>query len=212
MALLVKTWLAFWTNSSVPALGLAATIKIRRVDTGAVVQATVAMTEIGDGWYKFVQAAFDDSLQYAAVMDGSAAVTPQERYQAAAAPADGEDRITIAKSVDAELTAEHGAGGWTSASAVDWSTAEREQIRAALGIVGAKSGPSGGGQLQAILAESSLARKVLTNRLELKDGDSGNWILYDDDDSPLLEFDVTDVNDGPIVNDVGVPAKRTKGV
>jgi len=213
MATFAKTWLAWWTNNGAPATGLSALIQIRRADTGAIVQASTAMVEIGDGWYRFVQAIFDDSLQYVATLDGSTAVTPQERYQAAAAPADGEDRTTVANSVDSELTTQHGAGSWTSASAIDWTTAEREQIRAALGIVGTKSGPSGGGQLQSALAESALARKVLTNRLELVNGSAGNWVLFDDDSiTPLLTFDVTDVLGGPIVNDAGIPAKRTKGV
>lgn len=118
MAIFAKTWLAFWTNNGIPATGLSASIQIRRVDTGAIVQASTAMTEIGDGWYKFVQASFDDSLQYVARMDGSSSVTPQERYQSAAAPAEGEDRTTIANSVDAELTAQHGSGSWVSATTV----------------------------------------------------------------------------------------------
>lgn len=117
MATFAKTWLAFWTNLGVPATGLSALIQIRRVDTGAIVVASTVMTEVGDGWYKFVQAAFDDSLQYVARLDGSVSVSAQEQFQAAAAP-EGEDRATIANSVDAELTAQHGAGAWTSATAI----------------------------------------------------------------------------------------------
>jgi len=213
MATFAKTWLAFWTNNGAPATGLSASIQIRRVDTGAIAQASASMAEVGDGWYKFVQAAFDDSLQYVATLDGSTAVTPQERYQAAAAPADGEDRATIANSVDAELTTQHDPGSWASASVVVWTAAERAEIRAALGILGSKSGPSGGGQLQTALADAEISRKALVNRLELANGLVSNWVLYDDDSvTPLLTFNVTDVIGGQIVNAPTVPARRTKGV
>lgn len=38
-----------------------------------------------------------------------------------------------------------------------------------------------------------LARKCLTNRLELDEGDTGNWVLYDDDKTtPLITWDVRD--------------------
>jgi hypothetical protein len=56
-----------------------------------------------------------------------------------------------------------------------------------------------------------LIRKLLTNRLWLASGASGNWVLYDDDNSVLLTWDVTDVNGAAIINDPGVPARRNKG-
>jgi hypothetical protein len=63
------------------------------------------------------------------------------------------------------------------------------------------------------LAATTLIKKVLTNRLELYNGSSGNWILYDDDNiTPLLTFSVTDIDDGPIIQGVNTPSKRTKGV
>jgi hypothetical protein len=38
-----------------------------------------------------------------------------------------------------------------------------------------------------------LMRKIFTNKLELEDGDTQNWILYDDDDvTPLLIFNARD--------------------
>ena len=64
-----------------------------------------------------------------------------------------------------------------------------------------------------ILSEATLTRKSLTNRLELFDGGTGNWILYDDDSStPLLTFDVKDKAGASITLELGIPAKRTKGV
>jgi hypothetical protein len=58
-----------------------------------------------------------------------------------------------------------------------------------------------------------LVRKILTNRLELADGGTtGNWILYDDDDSVLLTFDVSDKGGLAISLPDGTPARRTKAV
>jgi hypothetical protein len=62
-------------------------------------------------------------------------------------------------------------------------------------------------------ADASLTRKIQTNRLELADGDSGNWVLYDDDSlTPLLTFSVSDKDGDPIVQPKLFPARRTKGV
>lgn len=60
--------------------------------------------------------------------------------------------------------------------------------------------------------ELVLTKKILKNRLELDDGDSNNWTLYDDDDTTiLLTFDVTDKNGDPITQPIGVPSNRTRG-
>lgn len=58
---------------------------------------------------------------------------------------------------------------------------------------------------------TTLINKIQTNKLELVDGDSGNWILYDDDGtSPLLTFDVTDKDGSLIVQQTHVPSRRSK--
>jgi len=59
-----------------------------------------------------------------------------------------------------------------------------------------------------------LIRKIQTNKLELADGDIGNWVLYDDppnEDVPLLTFNVTDKNGDLIIQSANVPSKRSKG-
>jgi hypothetical protein len=57
-----------------------------------------------------------------------------------------------------------------------------------------------------------LIKKIQINRLELDDGDTGNWVLYDDDDvTPLLTFDVKDKNGDLILQQSNVPSKRSKG-
>lgn len=55
------------------------------------------------------------------------------------------------------------------------------------------------------------ARKVATNRTELLAGAVGNFIVYDDDDTPLLTHDVTDGDDAAISQQPGAPFKRSKG-
>jgi len=57
---------------------------------------------------------------------------------------------------------------------------------------------------------TNLLRKIQTNRLELFDGDTDNWILYDDDETtPLLTFSVSDKNGDLIVQCPNTPSKRS---
>ncbi|RLI53567.1 MAG: hypothetical protein DRP09_15415 [Candidatus Thorarchaeota archaeon] len=57
---------------------------------------------------------------------------------------------------------------------------------------------------------TDLLRKVQTNRLELFDGDTDNWILYDDDGiTPLLTFSVSDKDGNIIVQCPNTPSKRS---
>ena len=57
-----------------------------------------------------------------------------------------------------------------------------------------------------------LIRKIQTNKLQLSDGDTGNWILYNDNSTDvLLEFDITDKNGNAIIQPVSSPSRRSKG-
>lgn len=57
-----------------------------------------------------------------------------------------------------------------------------------------------------------LVKKILANKLELADGDTANWVLYDDDDTSVLAtWDVTDKTDGPIVEQPYSNSRRTRG-
>ena len=57
---------------------------------------------------------------------------------------------------------------------------------------------------------TSLLRKIQTNRLELFDGNTDNWVLYDDDAvTPLLTFSVSDKNGDIIVQCPSSPSKRS---
>lgn len=58
----------------------------------------------------------------------------------------------------------------------------------------------------------ALVEKILRNRLELTDGDTANWVLYDDDSvTPLLTWDVSDKDGDVIQMNKFVPARRTRG-
>lgn len=63
---------------------------------------------------------------------------------------------------------------------------------------------------QAVLDDDvPLIKKLLRNRLELAEGSSSNWILYDDDNiTPLQSWNVTDKNGAGITINTGSPAKR----
>lgn len=57
---------------------------------------------------------------------------------------------------------------------------------------------------------TSLLRKIWTNRLELFDGDTDNWILYDDDEAtPLLTFSVSDKSGDLIIQQPNTPSRRS---
>lgn len=61
-------------------------------------------------------------------------------------------------------------------------------------------------------ALSLLLKKVLINRLELEDGDTQNWVLYDDDDTTvLLKWSVTDKLNDIILQRPFDVARRTRG-
>jgi len=71
--------LAVFTEDAVGKTGLSPTIKIYRLDTGAVVVNGEAMTEIGEGQYVYNFAAWDSSINYSVICD-SVALTGNERY------------------------------------------------------------------------------------------------------------------------------------
>jgi len=63
---------------------------------------------------------------------------------------------SAAVSVNSLLSGVHGAGSWlTGIGIADWTVAERNELRFVLGITGTQSTPGGGGQVQAILADTA---------------------------------------------------------
>jgi len=72
--------LSFFTSSGVPATGLSATVRIRDVSDGSLVITDAAMTETGDGFYKYDFSTYDSSLDYAIRCDGGITLPDAERY------------------------------------------------------------------------------------------------------------------------------------
>lgn len=60
----------FTSGSGSPAVGLAPTITIRNVSSSQVVIESAALTEIGDGWYRYQFATYDGDVDYAMTIDG----------------------------------------------------------------------------------------------------------------------------------------------
>jgi hypothetical protein len=64
-------------------------------------------------------------------------------------------------------------------------------------------------QIPDMSTTATLIRKLLKNRLELAEGSTNNWVLYDDDNvSPLIRWNVSDKSGSSITIGAGVPAKR----
>lgn len=75
-----KTIVAFFTNQGSPETGLTPTIRIWDIGAGALVVTDEAMTELGDGFYHFSFAAYDENKDYAIRCDGGNTLDDFERY------------------------------------------------------------------------------------------------------------------------------------
>jgi len=152
--------LAYFTRDGEPATSLSPIVKIRDVDTGAVVVSGSSMIEKGDGFYGYEFSSYNPLNDYAIVCD-SVTLSGVERY--------------------------------TYASSGEYNEV-LDTIESTVGVVDIRT---------------TLLRKIQTNRLELFDGDTDNWILYDDDSStPLLTFSVSDKDGDLIVQQQHTPSKR----
>lgn len=75
-----KTFLAFFTEDGAPKTGLTPTIRIRRLDTDALVVTDAAMSEVGDGFYKYIWNSYDQTRDYSARCDAGSSLEDFERY------------------------------------------------------------------------------------------------------------------------------------
>jgi hypothetical protein len=73
--------IAFFTDSGSPKTGLSPTIRKRKLSDDSLVVTDVAMTEVGDGFYKYSFSAYDRTLDYAIRVDGGAALADNDRYK-----------------------------------------------------------------------------------------------------------------------------------
>lgn len=85
--------IAFFTSNGSPATGLSPTIRIRDVSDSSLVVTDAAMSEVGDGWYKYDFTAYDSTKDYAIRCDGTASLPATERYVYAGSELSGIDDI-----------------------------------------------------------------------------------------------------------------------
>jgi len=80
-----KTISSLFTTSGTPTIGLSPTIRIWKVISGGdtLVVTDAPMIEVGDGFYKYVFAAYDPLNDYLFRTDGGEELPASERYQRA---------------------------------------------------------------------------------------------------------------------------------
>ena len=72
--------LTSFTDEGSPKTGLSPTIRIRDLSDNALVVTDDAMTEVGDGMYKYDFATYDNTIDYAIRCDGTATLNTVDRY------------------------------------------------------------------------------------------------------------------------------------
>jgi hypothetical protein len=107
--------------------------------------------------------------------DVQAAMTAQGYTTVRAALLDNLDASIsgVPSAVDAVLTAAHGSGSWTSATDVDWTAEEKNQIRFRLAMDGTQSDPTTGtGTIEDILTDTT----AIDGRLPADPADESNQL------------------------------------
>ena len=72
--------LAYFSDNGVPATGLSSTIRVRDLSDNSLIVNSVAMSEIGDGFYGYTFSAYDNSVEYSFRADGSSSLGNLDRY------------------------------------------------------------------------------------------------------------------------------------
>ena len=72
--------ITFFTDNGIPKTGLSPTIRVRDASDGSLVVTDAAMTEIGDGFYKYDFTTYDSSKDYTFRADGGAGLNATDRY------------------------------------------------------------------------------------------------------------------------------------
>lgn len=102
-----------------------------------------------------------------------AALTAEGYTPARAANLDNLDATVSSRSnhtpadVDTQLSGTHGAGAWDATLAGDWTTAERENIRQALGVDGTKTPGGTPGDLQEVLTDTAAVQPLVSANLDV---------------------------------------------
>jgi hypothetical protein len=124
--------ITFFSLYGTPSTGLTPTIRIRNAVTNALVITDAAMTEIGDGFYKYDFSGYDNSIEYTIRCDGGVTLVGSERYPVAITSGYGEllliktqtDKMafTVANQIDANVL--------TQAN-IDFSALQKTSLNAA---------------------------------------------------------------------------------
>jgi len=80
---------SYFSDAGVPATGLTASIRIRNATTNALIVTDAAMTEVGDGFYKYDFAGYVSGIEYIMRADGGAGLSGADRYSCG-----GNDTVT----------------------------------------------------------------------------------------------------------------------
>ena len=92
---------AYFASDGEPAEGLTPTVKIRDLLDNSVVVNSAAMSEVGDGFYKYEFADYDSNHDYVILCDGGALLNGAERYSIATTEAKTISRPVGAVATDA---------------------------------------------------------------------------------------------------------------
>jgi hypothetical protein len=92
---------AFTKDDNTAATGLSPTIRIRIVSTNALTVTDDAMTEVGDGLYKYSFAGYDPDVEYAIRCDTGVVAGISNRYSFSSTP---DDNTTVFTTITTALT------------------------------------------------------------------------------------------------------------
>ena len=81
---------AYFASSGVPAIGLSPIINIRDLSDNSLIVTGAAMSEVGDGFYKYTFTGYDTTKNYTIRCDGGVGLLAADRYSIATTGQDGE--------------------------------------------------------------------------------------------------------------------------
>ena len=106
MAIVTEQIVAFFTNAGVPVTGLSPIIRIRELDGDTLVVTDEAMTEVGDGIYRYNFTAYDTDVNYAIRCDGTSVLPSAERYAWAGNEDYGGDMASLLGPIETQVQAD----------------------------------------------------------------------------------------------------------
>lgn len=183
--MITKIITAFFTTSGVPRTGLTPTVDIIQLDlaSNTLVVDNGALTEIGNGWYRYNFTTYDSTKTYVFTIDGGNTVPINERYHVGGNDSFSED---ISSGVWEEPTIDHTGLGTTGFMLT--------QIQADTSAVSIS-------QVTLMNLINTLL-KYERNRTRI-DVQSGTLTIYDDDCiTPLTTFELLDRNGLPTITEI----------